>query len=45
MFAIITVYYFGRIMRNLMYAQNVRNQDGELIELVMRRRRRFLGRF
>jgi hypothetical protein len=47
MFAVITVYCSRRIMRNLMYAQNVRNQDGELIELVMRRRRRrrFLGRF
>jgi hypothetical protein len=32
-------------MRNLLYAQNVRNQDGELIELVMTRRRRFLRRF
>jgi hypothetical protein len=44
MFAIIIVYYSGRIMRNLMYSHNVRNQDGELIELVMRRIRRFLGR-
>jgi hypothetical protein len=45
MFAIIIVYCSGRIMRNLMYAQNVRNQDSKLIDLVMRRRRRFLGRF